>query len=57
MKTQHQQVEVDRSQIPTEFIKEDVVKLKRGVQYMLTDMAVTSDNKLLLCNYYSSQNS
>ena len=51
MKAQHQQVEVDRSQTLTEFIKEGRVNLKRGVQYDLTDMAVTSDNKLLLCNY------
>jgi hypothetical protein len=29
----------------------DGVNLTRGVQYYLTDMAVTSDNKLLLCNY------
>jgi hypothetical protein len=50
MKAQYQQVEVDRRQTLTEFIKEDGVKLKRGVQYMLTDMAVTSDNKLLLCD-------
>jgi hypothetical protein len=54
MKAQHQQVQLDRRQTLTEFIKEDVVKLKHGVQYMLTDMAVNSDNKLLLCNYYSS---
>jgi hypothetical protein len=52
MKAQHQQVEVDRSQTLTEFIKENAVKLKRGVLYDLTDMAVTSDNKLLLCNYF-----
>jgi hypothetical protein len=51
MKAQHQQVEVDRSQTLTEFIKEDEIKLKPGVTYHLTDMAVTSDNKLLLCNY------
>jgi hypothetical protein len=55
MKAQHQQVEVDRSQQTlTEFIKEDEIKLKPGEQYNLTDMAVTSDNKLLLCNYVSS---
>jgi hypothetical protein len=33
------------------------VKLKiadRGEHYRLTDMAITSDNKLLLCNYLSS---
>ena len=50
MKAQHQQVEVDRSQTLTEFIKENEVNLTRSVQYNLTDMAVTSDNKLLLCN-------
>ena len=47
----HQQVEVDRSQTLTEFITEDEINLKRGVPYDLIDMAVTSDNKLLLCNY------
>jgi hypothetical protein len=46
MKAQHEQVEVDRSQTLTEFIKEDEINLTYG----LTDMAVTSDNKLLLCN-------
>jgi DNA-binding beta-propeller fold protein YncE len=51
MKAQHQQVEVDRSQTLTEFITDDEIKLKRGVHYYLTYMAVTSDNKLLLCNY------
>ena len=51
MKAQHQQVEVDRSQTLTEFIKEDEINLTGGVHYWLTDMAVTSDNKLLLCNY------
>jgi hypothetical protein len=54
MKAQHQQVEVDRSQTLTEFIKEDEIKLKPGELYNLTDMAVTSDNKLLLCNHESS---
>jgi DNA-binding beta-propeller fold protein YncE len=47
MKVQHEQVEVDRSQTLTEFIKEDEINLTHG----LTDMAVTSDNKLLLCDY------
>jgi DNA-binding beta-propeller fold protein YncE len=51
MKAQHEQVEVDRSQTLTEFITEDEINLKRGVRYNLSDMAVTSDNKLLLCNY------
>jgi hypothetical protein len=51
MKAQHQQVEVDRSQTLTEFIKGCQVNLKPDVHYSLSDMAVTSDNKLLLCNY------
>jgi hypothetical protein len=50
MKAQHQQVQLDRRQTLTEFIKEGQVKLKRDEHYGLTDMAVTSDNKLLLCN-------
>jgi hypothetical protein len=54
MKAQHQQVEVDRSQTLTEFIKEGEVNLKPGESY-ITDMAVTSDNKLLLCNYYDDK--
>ena len=50
MKVQHPQVHQDRRQkILTEFIKEGEVNLKRGEQNGLTDMAVTSDNKLLLC--------
>ena len=54
MKAQHQQVKLDRSQTLTEFIKERQVNLKRGKRYRLTDMAVTSDNKLLLCNDHLS---
>jgi hypothetical protein len=50
MKVQHQHVKLDRRQTLTEFINEGEVKLKHGEQYYLTDMAVTSDNKLLLCN-------
>jgi hypothetical protein len=50
MKVQHEQVEVDRSQTLTEFIKENEINLTLGVHW-LTDMAVTSDNKLLLCDY------
>jgi DNA-binding beta-propeller fold protein YncE len=55
MKAQHQQVEVDRSQTLTEFIKEDEINLTPGIPYNLTDMAVTSDNKLLLCNYFDKK--
>jgi hypothetical protein len=54
MKVQHQQVHQDRRQTLTEFIKEGEVDLKHGGHYWLSDMAVTSDNKLLLCNYQSS---
>ena len=54
MKVQHQQVQQDRRQTLTEFIKEGEVNLKHGEQYRLRDMAVTSDNKLLLCNRLSS---
>jgi hypothetical protein len=50
MKAQHQQVKLDRRQTLTKFIKERQVNLKHGELYNLTDMAVTSDNKLLLCN-------
>jgi hypothetical protein len=38
----------------TEFRKEAQVKLKRGEEHNLTDMAVTSDNRLLICNYDST---
>ena len=54
MKAQHQQVEVDRSQTLTEFIKEDKINLPPRERYDLIDIAVTSDNKLLLCNGESS---
>jgi hypothetical protein len=54
MKVQHPQVQQDRSQTLTEFIKEGEVNLKHGERYKLMDMAVTSDNKLLLCNFHSS---
>jgi hypothetical protein len=55
MNVQHQQVQQDRRQTLTEFIKEgEVNQIIYGKQYGLTDMAVTSDNKLLLCNGYSS---
>jgi hypothetical protein len=55
MKAQHEQVEVDRSQTLTEFIKEDGVTLTRDVHYDLIDLAVTSDNKLLLCDYHDKK--
>jgi hypothetical protein len=53
MKVRHPQVQQDRRKPLTEFIKEGEVNLKHGEHYNLTDMAVTSDNKLLLCNFAS----
>ena len=53
MKVQHPLVQQDRRQTLTEFIKEGEVNLKHGTLCTLTDMAVTSDNKLLLCNFHS----
>ena len=55
MKVQHQQVQQDRRKPLTKFIKVGQVNLKHGKPYNLTDIAVTSDNKLLLCNYQSSR--
>jgi hypothetical protein len=54
MKVQHPQVQQDRIQTLTEFIREGEINLKHGKHYDLTDMAVTSDNKLLVCNNLSS---
>jgi hypothetical protein len=54
MKVQHPQVQLDRRPTLTEFIKVGEVNLKHGEQYNLRGMAVTSDNKLLLCNCNSS---
>jgi hypothetical protein len=45
------QEQQDKGKPLTEFIKEGEVNLKDGERYCLTDIAVTSDNKLLLCNY------
>jgi hypothetical protein len=50
MKVQHPQGQHGRRQTVTEFIKEGEVNLKHGEQCYLSDLAVTSDNKLLLCN-------
>ena len=54
MKIQQPQVQQDRTKTLTEFRKDGQVKLKRGEQCWLTDMAVTSDNRLLICNYDST---
>ena len=51
---QQLQVQQDRTKLLIEFIKEGQVDLIHGETYNLTDMAVTSDNKLLLCNHMSS---
>ena len=54
MKVQHPQEQQDKGKPLTEFIKEGEVNLKDGERYCLTDIAVTSDNKLLLSNIGSS---
>ena len=51
MELQHPQVQQDRRKTLTEFINEGHVNLKRCEEYNISYMAVTSDNKLLLCNY------
>ena len=38
----------------TEFRKDGKVNLRYGVEYRLTGMAVTSDNRLLICNCLSN---
>jgi DNA-binding beta-propeller fold protein YncE len=53
MKMQQTQVQQDRTKTLTEFRKDGQVKIKRGEEYNLTDMTVTSDNKLLICDYLS----
>ena len=55
MKAQHQQVQQDRRQTLTEFLKDGKLKLIFFKRYDLTHMAVTSDNKLLLCSYDPSR--
>jgi hypothetical protein len=47
-------VEQDRTKTLTEFRKNGQVNLKRGVTYKLSNMAVTSDNRLLICNFHST---
>ena len=51
MKLQQPQVQQNSTKPLTEFKKDGQVNLKHGEGYNLTDMAVTSENKLLLCNY------
>ena len=46
-------VEQDRTKTLTEFRKDGQVNLKRGEGYKLTNIAVTSVNRLLICNYHS----
>ena len=50
MKIQQTQVH-DRTKTLTEFRKDGEVNLRHGVAYNLSDMAVTYDNKLLICNF------
>ena len=54
MKLQQPQVQKDRTKPLAEFKADDQVNLMYGEEYNLTDMAVTSENKLLLCNYQTS---
>ena len=54
MKMQQPQVQQDSTKPLTEFIKDDQINIKHGEKYNLTDMVVTSENKLLLCNYHKS---
>ena len=51
MKIQQPQVQ-DRQKTLTKFRKDGQVNLKHGESYCLTDITVTSDNKLLICNYH-----
>ena len=54
MKLQQPQIQQDRTKPLTEFKKDGQVNLSYDEQCKLTDMAVTSDNKLLLCKYDAS---
>jgi len=54
MKLQQPQVQQDRTMPLTEFKNDGQVDLIHGQEYHLRDMAVTSENKLLLCNYNMS---
>ena len=54
MKIQQTQVQQDRTKTLTEFRKDGQVSLTHDEEYTLTDMAITSDNKLFICNYHSS---
>jgi hypothetical protein len=49
MKAQHEQIEVDRSQTLTEFIKEDQINLPPGELYDLIDIAVIDKFLVFLC--------
>ena len=51
MKPQHPQVQQDRKKALLEFTTEGQVNIKRAEQYDLEDMAVTSDNKILLYKF------
>jgi hypothetical protein len=54
MKIQQTQVQQDRTKTLTEFRKDGKVNLRYGVEYRLTGMSVTSDNRLLICNCLSN---
>jgi hypothetical protein len=53
MKIQQTQVQQERTKTLTEFRKDGQVNLKHGEVYSLMDIAVTSDNRLLICNDHS----
>ena len=53
MKIQQPQVQQDRTKTLKKFRKDGQVNLKHREAYGLADMAVTSDNKLLICNDHS----
>ena len=53
IKIQQPQVQ-DSTKTQTEFRKDGLVNVKRGITYNLTNMAVTSDNRLLVCNFEST---
>jgi hypothetical protein len=54
MKIQQTQVQHDRTKTLTEVRIDGQIKLKHGERYTLSDMAVTSDNTLHICNYDST---
>jgi hypothetical protein len=54
MKIQHTQVQQDRTKTLTKVRIDCQVNLRHGERYKLSDLAVTSDNTLHICNYNST---